>query len=114
MGEMRLGAVKCLQVEDITCITGGTDGSVRVWDLDKAEEEEAIRAAAVHVRSSSSNEARTDSIPSALRDGQEGKKEADWAACSTAIDGHTREVTALYFDGNCLVGGEIEASSPSG
>jgi division protein 1 len=98
--------VRCLQVEDITCITGGSDGSVRVWDLDKAEEEEAIRAASeAHARSS--NEAGTESSPSVVRDSQDDKKEkkeTDDGACSTALDGHTREVTALYFDGNCLVG----------
>ncbi|KAI9613297.1 hypothetical protein KEM48_003806 [Puccinia striiformis f. sp. tritici PST-130] len=32
------GMVKCLQVEDMTCITGGVDGQIRMWDLDRAIE----------------------------------------------------------------------------
>lgn len=35
------GTVKCLQVEEELCITGGTDASVRLWDLHRVEDYEA-------------------------------------------------------------------------
>ncbi|KAG0151365.1 hypothetical protein CROQUDRAFT_651184 [Cronartium quercuum f. sp. fusiforme G11] len=31
------GMIKCLQVEDSICITGGLDGQIRIWDLIKAD-----------------------------------------------------------------------------
>lgn len=34
------GTVKCIQVEDQVCLTGGDDGNVRVWDLRLVDEDE--------------------------------------------------------------------------
>ena len=33
------GVVKTLQVEGQVCVTGGEDGAIKVWDLDRAEED---------------------------------------------------------------------------
>ncbi|KAF8665083.1 hypothetical protein AX16_000551 [Volvariella volvacea WC 439] len=33
------GTVKCIQVEDMVCLTGGEDGNVRIWDLRKVDED---------------------------------------------------------------------------
>jgi division protein 1 len=90
------GTVKCLQVEDATCITGGSDGSIRIWDLEKAEEEEAVRAAQQAA-------GKTEKLESEGGNADEAKEKDD--ACTAVLEGHTREVTALYFDRNCLVRG---------
>ena len=34
------GTVKCIQVEDHICLTGSEDGTVRVWDLRRVDEDE--------------------------------------------------------------------------
>ena len=36
------GAVKTLQVEDHVCLTGGEDGSVRVWDLRRVGDDDDL------------------------------------------------------------------------
>lgn len=97
------GTVKCLQVEDSTCITGGADGQIRVWDLIKAVDEDERSLP----RASESHELTTDHSntpgvndhsnleprPEPLPDGP----------CVMKLEGHTQPVTALYFDDTCLV-----------
>ncbi|CAD6915598.1 unnamed protein product, partial [Tilletia laevis] len=114
--------VKCLQVEDALCVTGGADSSVRVWDLRRVEEhevrlklwaEQGGRGAA----DSSIRQGQTGAGTAAMGadnivvEGEDGvlveapdpKDEFD--PCVSRLEGHSKEVTALYFDDNCLVTG---------
>lgn len=83
--EGHVGPVKCLQVESNVCVTGGQDGKLMIWDLDKAEEqalmgEDHARHGLAHV-----------------------KEEEEDGPCVKSLEAHTKDVTCLYFDGNCLV-----------
>lgn len=125
---MCAGAVKALQVESNICITGGADGTLRIWDLDLAES--IFHQSPPPLLSPSNVEAITNSFENVLLgkahpedvfgigagptvangssrdDGvmreAAGRKE-ERSPCVKTLDGHTKAVTSLYFDGNCLV-----------
>ena len=103
------GTVKCVQVEDHICLTGSEDGTVRVWDLrrvdedddwesgdmlslsDVAEEDESTDASTNGTRPESSTSSRPSSTVE--RDGP----------CVRTLEGHTKAVSAMYFEDECLV-----------
>ncbi|KAH9927496.1 WD40 repeat-like protein [Epithele typhae] len=103
------GTVKCIQVEDHICLTGSEDSTVRVWDLrrvdedeewesgdmlslsDVAEEDEAAEEQSIRQGGSSSS--RPSSVVS--RDGP----------CVRTLEGHTKAVSTMYFEDECLVTG---------
>lgn len=100
------GAVKCIQVEDNLCLTGAEDGTVRLWDLrlvdddwvkgslsDVAEEDGSHDGELVE----RSNGIRSSNVSEA---GTEGE-----GPCLRLFDGHTKAVTALYLEDECLVTG---------
>ena len=107
LGRLRghVGAVHCLQVEDHVCLTGGADGSIRLWDLrrvgddddwgegemvnlsDVAEEEEGEEGTEY------SDESKAPTANAPVRD----------QPCARVLEGHTQTVTALYFEDECLV-----------
>ena len=120
IGQLRghKGTVKCVQVEDHVCLTGSEDGTVRLWDLrrvdadeewnvegemlslsDVAEEEESEFGQANGERTSTS---RPESAVE-----REG-------ACIRVLEGHSKAVTALYFEDECLVSLPFHASGSSG
>ncbi|KAF4605607.1 Mitochondrial fission protein [Pleurotus pulmonarius] len=124
IGRLRghVGTVKCLQVEDHVCLTGGEDGCVRLWDLrrvdedeegwdgegemvslsDVAEEEEEgdINEFGV-IENSSEGESRS----SGIRNGKVGSTPKNNDPCVRVLEGHSKAVTSLYFEDNCLVTG---------
>lgn len=104
------GTVKCLQVEENVCLTGGEDGNVRLWDLRKVdeeddwekemgaieEEEEGVDEMGNRVKLTNGNAIRQGSSePSSFE--KEGP-------CIRVLEGHSKAVTALYFESDCLVG----------
>ncbi|PWN89328.1 WD40 repeat-like protein [Acaromyces ingoldii] len=114
------GTVKCLQVEDELCITGGVDSSVRLWDLHRVEDYEArlsIKATSeskagggIIKQGGESNGGGGDDDdddeggPSAKGNGTDDRdKEHD--PCLRSLEGHSKAVTSLYFDDTCLVTG---------
>ncbi|PWY98263.1 mitochondrial division protein 1 [Testicularia cyperi] len=112
------GAVKCLQVEDEVCITGGSDHSIRIWDLTKVENYEArlTMTASGELpsrRRSPHTDVGDDSFSSVkIRDGDVTLDEStlelerdEYDPCIKNLEGHSKSVTALYFDDNCLVTG---------
>ncbi|KAL1675759.1 WD40-repeat-containing domain protein [Schizophyllum commune] len=68
--------VRCLQVEDHVCLTGGADGDVRLWDLRRVDEDE-----------------------------EWGDDADEDGPCARVLQGHSQAVTALYFEDECLVTG---------
>ncbi|KAA1072473.1 Mitochondrial fission protein [Puccinia graminis f. sp. tritici] len=98
------GIVKCLQVEEMTCITGGIDGQIRIWDLDRALEMDSRLEATLTqeeriLRNDTAGVSPTD-------DSQHDTSRTD--PCVMKLEGHSRSVTALYFDDTCLVTGSSD------
>ncbi|KAH9466122.1 hypothetical protein Pst134EA_033468 [Puccinia striiformis f. sp. tritici] len=94
------GMVKCLQVEDMTCITGGVDGQIRMWDLDRAIEfdsEDTLNQDEEIIKNRISSVSPTDV-----------DHRSDQDPCVMKLEGHSRSVTALYFDDACLVTGSSD------
>ncbi|OAV91802.1 hypothetical protein PTTG_06002 [Puccinia triticina 1-1 BBBD Race 1] len=101
------GMVKCLQVEDMTCITGGADGQIRVWNLDRALDmdynlEGSLTEGEQIVSNETAGVSPTDN--SHLPNQDASKLDP----CVTKLEGHSRSVTALYFDDACLVTGSSD------
>ncbi|THH01509.1 hypothetical protein EW026_g1208 [Hermanssonia centrifuga] len=112
------GTVKCIQVEDHVCLTGGEDGNIRLWDLrrvdeeddweremslsDVAEEEGGVdemgnKVATGQTNGNAVNGIRSSSVPESTSE-KEGP-------CVRVLEGHSKAVTTLYFEDDCLVTG---------
>ncbi|PPQ98879.1 hypothetical protein CVT24_003510, partial [Panaeolus cyanescens] len=114
IGRLRghVGAVRCLQVEDSICLTGGVDGNVRMWDLRKVDEDDGwgdgemvtLSDVAEEEEEEGGDAQESASMPSAIRNSEE-KSEDKSNACVRLLEGHTQAVTALYFEDECLVTG---------
>lgn len=100
--------VKCLQVEDELCITGSSDHTLKLWDLRKVEDFET------RLNLEGGEEASNDLLKKVdgeeekegiVKDGLKGKEEKEDRIdpCLRTLEGHSKGVTALYFDDNCLV-----------
>ena len=78
------GTVKSLQVESQFCVTGGEDGTARLWDLRKVPDDGAWGDDLVNLSE------------------EEDTTEPKDDACVRLLEGHTQAVTALYFEDDCL------------
>ncbi|CAK5264979.1 unnamed protein product [Mycena citricolor] len=106
-------AVKCLQVEDTTCLTGGADGNVRLWDLRKvdtdgwSDEGELVTLSEIaeeEEEDASGFQRDPDGSETSRIRGPANGGERD-GCCTRVLEGHTKSVTALYFEDDCLVTG---------
>ena len=77
--------VKCLQVEDELCVSGSLDSTCRMWDLRRVDAFEAACTARI--------------------DGHDADAENP---CVRTLEGHSRGITALYFDAHTLVTGAAD------
>ncbi|KAF5338452.1 hypothetical protein D9758_012206 [Tetrapyrgos nigripes] len=98
------GAVKCIQVEDQVCLTGSEDGTVRVWDLRRVDMEDNDGWEGEIVSLSDISE-EDESRPNGIRNGDEKVTENESGACTRVLEGHTKAVTSLFFEDDCLVTG---------
>ncbi|RDB28476.1 Mitochondrial division protein 1 [Hypsizygus marmoreus] len=110
------GTVKCVQVEDHVCLTGGEDGNVRLWDLRRVEEEdgdgwgegELVSLSEVSEEDELDRDPELSDKPNGIRNEAESISEAASereGPCARVLEGHTKAVTALYFEDECLVTG---------
>ncbi|KAJ3846493.1 WD40-repeat-containing domain protein [Lentinula lateritia] len=104
-----IGTVKCIQVEDTVCVTGSEDCSVRLWDLRLVDADgsdgwgdEGEIVSLSDVAEEDSNEEGIK--PNGIRNGMEKEQKED-VACLRVLEGHTKTVTTLFFEDNCLVTG---------
>ncbi|KAJ7226021.1 WD40-repeat-containing domain protein [Mycena pura] len=109
------GAVKALQVEDQVCLTGGEDGNVRLWDLRRIDADQAdgwgdegelvtLSDVAEEDEEGTGADPASASGASQIRSGKERATDHD-DYCARVLEGHTKAVTALYFEDDCLVTG---------
>ncbi|KAL6300251.1 WD40-repeat-containing domain protein [Sparassis latifolia] len=106
------GTVKCMQVEDYVCLTGSEDSTVRLWDLRRVDEEDewegegemlSLSDVAEDDESRDGGEAKTNGIRSGTS-GTGSTEERD-GPCVRLLEGHTKAVSTLYFEDECLVTG---------
>ncbi|GAA6018351.1 hypothetical protein JCM11491_005942 [Sporobolomyces phaffii] len=145
------GVVKVLQVEGTVAVTGGKDGRLKVWDLERAQEEFVNGGPPAPRSGTGAGAARGDDsieedvfgtttrrnpgAKTTLVNGSTGYEEdgllreegaaagtiyggvepplpedEDEGSCVRTLDGHTKAVTSLYFDGPTLLTGSSDST----
>ncbi|GLB36557.1 putative WD40 repeat-like protein [Lyophyllum shimeji] len=106
------GTVKCIQVEDHVCLTGGEDGDVRLWDLRRVEDDNDgwgdVSLSDVAEEVEDDADRRSSGTRSSIRDGAESTSDGvieKNGPCVRRLEGHSKAVTALFFEDECLVTG---------
>lgn len=104
------GAVKCIQVEDNLCLAGAEDGSVRLWDLRLVDEDDWERDSLADVAEEDEGTAYDGELvekPNGIRSSEpsEAGTADQTGPCIRLFEGHSKAVTALYFEDECLVTG---------
>ena len=108
------GTVKCVQVEDTLCLTGGDDGNVGVWDLRRVDEDDEWEreSAVVSLSDVAEEDEGVDELGMRKPEGNGAIRQGGSAPssvvekdgpCIRLLEGHTKAVTALYFEDECLV-----------
>jgi len=112
------GTVKALQVEAHLCATGATDGAVRLWDLrrvggegetsdwvlsDVLEETEDDGDGTGTSTGDSVVVDRPREVVNGTRSRSRAPKDDTSGPCVRVLEGHSKAVTALYFENDTLV-----------
>jgi len=118
IGRLRghVGPIKALQVEAHLCATGATDGAVRLWDLrrvdgDAETSEWDLSDVLEETEEDGDGTGTGDSVvverPHARPNGTPSRsrvpKEEAPGPCVRVLEGHSKAVTALYFEDDTLV-----------
>lgn len=109
--------MKCVQVEDHVCLTGGEDGNVRLWDLRRVDEdgdvwkEDIVDLHDVAEEDEDDREPETSHKLNGIRSNKESEVSKD-DPCARLLEGHTKAVTALYFEDECLVSSVFPYNPP--
>lgn len=93
-----------MQVEDHVCLTGGEDGAVRLWDLRRVGEEDDAERDGWEL-GDVPEEGEFDEFGAAtggVRDGKSAEESRD-GPCVRVLEGHSKAVTSMYFEDDCLV-----------
>ncbi|KAG8864308.1 Mitochondrial fission protein [Tulasnella sp. 330] len=100
------GTVKCMQVDDSTCLTGGADSTIRMWDLRRVGEDDEQPPLGDIPEIVDFEDALSERDSSKIRNGNTlVDVGAEDGACMRVLEGHSKEVSALYFEDTCLVSG---------
>jgi WD40 repeat protein len=95
------GPVKTLQVEDHVCLTGGADGAVRLWDLRRVgDDDDGWELEGVPEEVDEFGITGEFGENTSVRGGKEREREGP---CVRVLEGHSKAVTTLYFEDDCLV-----------
>ena len=103
------GTVKCLQVEDHVCLTGSDDSTVRLWDLRRVEDDDDVEIAAYSdATGSDGGDGEMVERPGGIRNGLVGGSELGRETPFVrALEGHSKAVTSMYFEDDCLVSTDV-------
>ena len=102
------GSVKCIQVEDQIALTGGDDGTVRVWDLRRVDEDEDWERDMVSLSDVAEEDEDAEERTNGIREGGSNSSRPSSVVeregpCVRVLEGHTKAVSAMYFEDECLV-----------
>ena len=97
-----------MQVDDSICLTGGADGSIRMWDLRRVGEVDDDAMSNLgdapemvsYADAMEEGASKTKSISG--RTSEEQPSVVD-GPCVRVLEGHSKAVSALYFEDTCLV-----------
>ncbi|KAG9314717.1 WD40 repeat-like protein [Chiua virens] len=102
------GGVKCVQVEDNLCLTGSEDGSIRLWDLRLVDDdwERGGLSDVLEEGSTTYHDGELIERSDYTKSGTASEAGTDYEGpCVRTFDGHSKAVSALYFEDECLVTG---------
>ena len=107
------GTVKCLQVEDHVCLTGSDDSTVRLWDLRRVEDDDDVEIVAYSdATGSDGGDGEMIERPNGIRNSSAGGSElGKETAFVRALEGHSKAVTSMYFEDECLVSADMSIPS---
>ena len=109
--------VKAIQVEEHLCLTGSEDGSVRVWDLRRVDDDEwasgVVHLEDVIEEEEDAEEGVVVEKPNGIRNGADESVAEPQGPCLRVLGGHSKAVTAIYFEDDTLVGAIYPCLLPS-
>ncbi|KAI6134207.1 WD40-repeat-containing domain protein [Pisolithus thermaeus] len=100
------GVVKCIQVEDNLCLTGSDDGSARLWNLGAVEDDWERASLSDVPEEDGDQDGELVEKPNGIQCSSSSQASTDSdGPCLRRLEGHSKAVTALYFEDDCLVTG---------
>ena len=95
-------------MEDHVCLTGSEDSTVRLWDLRRVEDEDVDIVTYSDTMGSDAGYGDVAERSNGIRNGSSnGSEMGKETAFVRALEGHSKAVTSMYFEDDCLVGSDV-------